>query len=87
MYCIQIMTKKTEHDKSAYYKELAEDVAMEICYGSDRFTVEDLRTVANEHNLSLQRLRDETEQLVRTKYAKQLWDDAFLNHQLSVWFE
>ena len=75
-------------NKPALSKSLAEDIALEIIYGCDRFDKYDIKAICTTNNIALEDMRKLTEEVVKNSYSKgEAWSEDFLQRQLDYWFK
>lgn len=82
------MEGKLKVNKQSLSKSLAEDIALEIIYGCDRFDKYDVKAICATNNIDLEAIRKLTKEAVKKNYPKgEAWSEDFLQRQLDYWFK
>ena len=82
------MEGKLKVNKQDLGKSLAEDIALEIIYGCDRFDKYDVKAICTTNGIALEGMRKLTEEMVKKSYPKgEAWSEDFLQRQLDYWFK
>lgn len=82
------MEGELKFNEQDFSKSLAEDIALEIIYGCDRFDKYDVKAICTTNNIALEDICKLTEEVVKKNYPKdKAWSEDFLQRQLDYWFK
>lgn len=72
------MEAELKFNEQDFSKSLAEDMALEIIYGCDRFDKYDIKAICTTNNIALEDMRKLTEETVKKSYPKgAAWSEDF----------